>query len=285
MTAIADPATSETIELRLGPVVCRVAPGLGGALLALAIDGAQVLRPTPESAAVAVDTACFPLIPFANRIAGGRFLFDGREIQLPADPAAPPHALHGHGWRERWDVAARSPSTLELTYLHPAGAWPWTYRAFQRLTVQRDGLAIEMAVENLSDDPMPCGFGLHPYFALEPESYIEVSARARLLPDRQGIPNIASACSGSRRDLATLPPSDELLLDVSGRARIGSADWEIEIRAEEAIGWQFYLPPERDFFCLEPVSHRPDSFNRDEPLDAISPGECRRWPVSLRRTR
>lgn len=275
----------DSIDLHLGTVACRVAPQLGGALLSLQIDGSDILRPTTPTPENILDTACFPLVPFANRIANGRFCFGGRAIDLPADAAAPPHAHHGHGWRTPWTLVSYSAGTAAMTFLYRANAWPWTYRATQRLTLLPDGLGIEMAVENLSALPMPCGFGLHPYFVRDASSYIEIEAPERLLPDGRGIPCIPSRGLSGRHDLATLPASDDLLLAGSGRVTIGTAAWEVELIAAASVGWQFYLPAGQNFYCLEPVSHRPDSFNRDAELDAIAPGASLRWAFALQRRR
>lgn len=273
------------IELRNSDVECIIAPELGGALLSLMIGGTQVLRPLPDTPTDALMTACFPLVPFANRIANGRFSFASREIALPADEAALPHAHHGHGWRKQWTVSALSAVEAEMTYLHYADEWPWTYRATQRLTLLPDGLAIHLEVENQSNQPMPCGFGMHPYFALEQASYVEINAPSRLLPDVRGIPCISASGIAGRHAISTLPDSDDLLLDTSGHVRVGTTDWEMELSAERSIGWQFYVPPDRTFFCLEPVSHRPDSFNLVETVNTIAPQEVQNWPFAIRRTR
>lgn len=275
----------DTFELRRGDAVCRVAPELGGALLSLEIGGAQVLRRSSVTPVGVLEAACFPLIPFANRIAEGRFRFARSDIRLPADAAAPPHALHGHGWRRPWTIAELTPSTAELTYLHNADDWPWTYRATQRLALLSDGLVIELEVTNLAANAMPCGFGVHPYFAMETGSYIAIEAPERLLPDQRGIACLAAPGLVGRHDLSELPASDDLLLASSGQAVVGTAGWEIVLAAEHAIGWQFYLPPSRAYFCLEPVSHRPDSFNQLAAHDSIAAGASRRWRFELKRAR
>ena len=48
--------------------------------------------------------ACFPLVPYANRIANGRFAFAGDEVQLRRNWDRDPHPLHGQGWRSAWTI-------------------------------------------------------------------------------------------------------------------------------------------------------------------------------------
>ena len=280
-----DEHRAAAIELGNGHVTCRVQPELGGALLSLDIAGASILRASLGEPADILHSACFPLIPFANRIAQGRFAFGGRQIVLPADPATPPHAHHGHGWRRPWQVVSRSDDRAELAYLHEEGAWPWTYHARQHLHLLADGIALSLELENASDRPMPCGFGFHPYFDLAPDSYLSASAPARLRPDEQGIPRHLSRGLVGQHRLADLPPSDDFLLEESDRVLAGTGAWEVALCAREAAGWQFYLPEQRGYFCLEPVSHRADSFNLPGPIETVEPGSCRRWQFTIRRTR
>lgn len=280
-----DRQSAPAIELGNGQVSCRVQPELGGALLSLEIAGASILRTSPGQPADILQSACFPLIPFANRIAQGRFEFGGRQIALPADPATPPHAHHGHGWRRPWQIVSRGDDHAELAYGHEGGAWPWTYRARQHLQLLGDGIALSLELENTGDRPIPCGFGFHPYFDLAPDSYLSASAPSRLCPDQRGIPcHVSRGLVGQHR-LADLPPSDDFLLEERDRVLIGTGAWEVALCAGEAAGWQFYLPEDRQYFCLEPVSHRPDSFNLPGPIETVQPGSCRSWHFTIRRTR
>lgn len=275
----------QAVRLSDGEVTCTLMPELGGALLSLEIGNMHILRPSAVRPADILHTASFPLLPFANRIDNGHFRFGDRLISLPADSEAQPHALHGHGWKRPWQLIASDHTRATMEFVHAAGAWPWQYRATQRMQLLADGLAISLAVANQSDQPMPCGFGIHPYFDLRPDSYLLANAPERLCPDERGIPGILRAGLVGRHLISALPPSDDLLLDDTGQLRVGTSTWEARLTASETAGWQFYIPPDRDYFCLEPVSHRPDSFSLAGPVDVIEPGDSREWQCAIRRTR
>src|SRR5439155_19279230 len=101
------------------------------------------------------------------RIRDGRFTFRGRTVvETPAPGMA--HALHGHGWRLPWRVTARGDDGLTMEYTHRpdpvSAAWPWPYRAWQRLVLTPQTLRITVGIENRAVEAMPAGLGHHPYF-------------------------------------------------------------------------------------------------------------------------
>ncbi len=87
----------------------------GGALREFSWCGLDMLRP-----ALAPDdtdpfaTACFPMVPYANRVAGGRFSFEGRAVQLARNWDKDPHPLHGQGWPSAWSVDQSSTTRAAL---------------------------------------------------------------------------------------------------------------------------------------------------------------------------
>src|SRR5206468_2980253 len=80
-----------------GPARLVVAPERGGRIMALSVDGLDLLV-TPD-----VDDhnfGCFPMAPWAGRIRHGSFDFEGQRYQLPLNN--PPHAIHGTARDHPW---------------------------------------------------------------------------------------------------------------------------------------------------------------------------------------
>src|SRR4028119_2101390 len=74
-------ATSEPLRLRAGPLEVALVPSIGGSLAWLRHDGTDLMRPLTEERRRVGDvlgTAMFPMMPYANRIAGNTFRFEGR---------------------------------------------------------------------------------------------------------------------------------------------------------------------------------------------------------------
>ncbi len=252
-----------------------VAPGLGGVITAFTSQGEDGplywMRPVDlerleESGAL--ESASYPLVPFSNRIAEGRFIYAGREVNLGPDPVLPPHAIHGHGWRAVWQVSERSEAAMTLSYAHEPDRWPWRYEATQRFALDGSGLRVEMRLRNLSDIAMPAGLGLHPHFPLTQDVRLKAKVKAGHVGDETLLP------IARREDHAAIAPlsAGESLprgLDICFGGWEGSAEirWPGEGRglrmtASSALGHLvIYSPPGEDFFCVEPVSHCVNAVN------------------------
>src|SRR5215210_5806467 len=104
-------------------------------------DGRAVplLRPS-DAAAIASNNpsrlACFPLVPFANRIAGSRFSFAGREHRLAANRPPDPMAIHGFGFQSPWAAEVTDEAAIQLTHEHRAPSSPFRYRAEQAFRLE-----------------------------------------------------------------------------------------------------------------------------------------------------
>jgi aldose 1-epimerase len=80
-----------TVTLAAGEFVLVLSPGRGGSVLSFDMGGEAIFRPTDGPHVL--DLSCFPLVPFSNRIADGRFQHAGRAPQLA--PNFPSTALAG----------------------------------------------------------------------------------------------------------------------------------------------------------------------------------------------
>ena len=257
----------ETILLTAGEMTCRVAPGLGGAILSLRHGGRDVLR-SKDRAQDVLDTACFPLVPFANRIAGGRLHFGDETARLAIDPEGFPHALHGHGWRRAWTVGEVGPAhaVLRMDSENERG-WPWRYSATQRLALSPDALSLELTIT--SHEPartMPAGLGIHPYFDRRGAVRITATARSTWLNDPTGLAceEVASSrFAGAPVALDSCEGLDNFFSSPDPRILIERAGMIVALEGEGA-GFHLYCPPGQPWFCVEPVSHAPNSFGRGQ---------------------
>jgi aldose 1-epimerase len=105
---------------------------------------------------------------YGNRLAGGRFVLDGREYTVPVND--PPNSLHGgeRGFdRVVWDVESANATELRLRHVSPAGeqGYPGTLDARVSYTLDgEDGLRIHYTAT--TDAPTVVNLTNHSYFNL-----------------------------------------------------------------------------------------------------------------------
>jgi len=254
-------------------------PALGGAIGTLRYQGEDILRPTADGATDPLHSACFPLVPYANRIAGGRFAFGGRDIALPLNFGDHPNTLNGFGWHRPWDVAQASPERVRLVHTHDGGeGWPWRYRAEQMFDLDENGLSLTLTLVNKAIEPMPAGIGLHPYFVCPPATRLRLNARRVWLTDAVQIPNEPAPADQFGDWVAGASIAEAGFVDHSyegwdGTALLDTGKHQVRLIAEGARDLHLFHPEGESFCCLEPVSHLPDAFNTaGGTFDVVPPG-------------
>ena len=90
------------VRLQAGGLALELAPEVGGSVASFTADGRPVFRSTPEGYGDVLQAACFPLVPYSNRVFDGAFAFRGREVRLARNNPPQRHPLHGLGWRSAW---------------------------------------------------------------------------------------------------------------------------------------------------------------------------------------
>lgn len=283
---------SAALALRRGVSELTLLPHLGGAIGGFIVGGRPVLRPTPQDATSPLDTACFPLVPYANRIAGGRFVFAGGEHSLPANFPGFENPLHGLGWLRPWNVAEHEEATATLTFTHRADVdWPWDWSAVQRFELTNDGLRITIELVNASPQAMPGGLGLHPYFVRDAGDELSFGAAGVWANDAAMIP-VRTMSADAFGDFAQgSAPAPETLIDNcyfgwDGQGNWGAGSGKVTLRGEGADFLHIFAPPGEDFICIEPTTHMPDALNQADFLGVggkiLAPGDAMRMSLTIK---
>jgi aldose 1-epimerase len=253
------------LSLRAGRLAVDLAPHAGGTIARFCVDTFDVLRPMAAEAIASGrgnQAACYPLVPFSNRIAHGRLLVDGKEHQLPPNWPGVRHPMHGEGWARSWDVVRHDRRSAELRHAHDgATGWPFRYRARQTFRLEPDGLFVSMAIDNLEQRPAPAGLGLHPFFMRDADTELAFHATGVWLGDEEVLPTRRVAVpkdwdySTSRK---VEPGLDNCFEGWDGHAAIiwPSRRLKLDLRASAPFRHTVvYTPGNRPYFCVEPVSH------------------------------
>jgi aldose 1-epimerase len=284
----------EILSLAAGELTLELLPALGAAVSTLRFAGRDVLRPMAADASDPFETAAFALVPFANRIADGRFRVGEREVRIERNAPGQAHPLHGHAWRRPWRVESAVRERAVLSYEHAADSWPWRYAATQTLTLTADRLEVALTVENRDATPMPAGLGWHPYFHKGRGARLKAHLEGVWLIDEQFLPvRLAPGTRFAQWGLGDEVARPELIdhchTGWPGVAQILLPEERLRLTltASRELHWlHIYSPPDKDFFCVEPVSQMPNAVNRSAPPAVtghrlLAPGERLEARVSL----
>ena len=274
----------EQVRLEVGGAVLDLAPRIGGGIAGLAIAGRDILRRAEPGALVArspLGLAEFPMAPWVNRVANGRFTAFGEQVHVASDPGSDPLGLHGLAWRLPWSIVEQRTDMTSLRLDWPGGPrWPYPFEMTRRFVLSPDRLAIDAVLRNLGRRPMPAALGFHPYFPSS-SAMLQATVAGAWTTSPEGIPAIWSRGPDAERLTAGVAVSD-LDLDHcftgwSGRAVLAWPTHQIAIETEPAARFlQVYAPPGGAYVCVEPQTAMPDALNRapeDGGLTILAPQE------------
>ncbi len=266
-------AADELATIAAGSLRLALSPSIGGAISAFTwLDGGAnrpILRESHSLLEKAVDASSFPLVPYVNRIRGGRFTFRGREVRIAPNMAGDPSPLHGQGWINPWTVDRAVDRHASLSFRHKAGEWPWDYQARQDFPLDEGGLTVTLTCRNLSDDAMPCGLGQHPYFPCGSETRLDTAVTDVWTIDDKVLP-VGKVAAEGRYDLCDRGVCGQGLDNGfggwAGEARMSDPDWPFSLRlsSPDAHFFQLYSPPTGGIFVAEPVTHANAALNAPE---------------------
>lgn len=262
--------SKHALALNSGLLEVQLLPPVGGCILRFdrVTDGHRqpLLRGAADTVTEVLDAACFPLVPYANRIRGGTFTCDGRTITLQPNMAGDPSPLHGQGWRSAWHVVEASEDHATLSFRHAAGEWPWDYEATQSVRLDPDGVSLELTCRNLSRERMPCGLGFHPYYPCTDATTLDTQVASAWTVDAQVLP-VDNVPATGRYDLRQRRICGQGLDNGfdgwSGTAKI---TWpgepaSLRLSSADARRFQAYSPAQGGLFVAEPVQNANAALN------------------------
>lgn len=287
------------ITLSSGAMQARIDTA-GGCLMALDGAGVPLLRPAARGAPP-IDSACYPLVPFGNRVRGNTFAFEGHTYALAPNTSWDPHYLHGEGWRSDWSVSEQGVDHATLVHRHDGTEIPYVYEAEQGFVLTDGGLRLTMTVTNEGDRAMPYGLGWHPYFPMTPLTTLETGARRMWTEEEGWLPGEPGPIPADL-DFASARGLPHRWVNNgfdgwSGFARICWSERRaaLAIKADPVFRAMFLFVSDksfdptydRDFFALEPMTHLADGHNHADlgGLAVLQPGESLSGGITLRMER
>ena len=270
------------MKLHHGDWQALICPEQGAAFSSLQWRGRDVLVPTPEGARHPGSYGAFWMLPWANRLDGGRIAGHA----MPVNRAAEATAIHGLARDLPWEVTSATPDHAVLQQRVTFA--PFDYTARLMLSLDADGLVMEMTLRHEGTAPAPYGMGWHPWFTRSATTSLHLNATQRAKHSARGLPECLTPCASIAADEPGLIGLDNFFGGWDGVARLVTPAGIITLTAtgDFAAGVQVYAPPTQPVICVEPVSHMPDAPNRPAlaaaaPMRVLAQGQSLRGTIRL----
>ncbi|MGF7233434.1 MAG: aldose 1-epimerase family protein [Frankia sp.] len=181
------------------------------------------------------------LMPWPNRVAGGRYRFGGHDYQLDLTEPARGNAIHGLTRWAEWDLEPTGPATATARHrLAPRPSYPFRLGCQADYSLGPDGLTVRLSITNLGATAAPVAIGMHPYLTVGTSSIdaasIEVPAATTLVNDDAGIPVGSRPVAGTAVDFSTSRPIGPVRLDTAYTDLIRDPDGRARLRLGAAPG-------------------------------------------------
>jgi aldose 1-epimerase len=250
------------------------------------------------------------LVPWPNRIAGGRYEFGGVHHQLALNEPTMDNAIHGLGRWVNWTLDEHAADRVAMSYtLFPQPGYPFVVALEVAYLLDDDGLSVRTTATNLGDEPCPYGAGSHPYLRLDPD---RIDGLELLSPavtyyesDEHQIPTGRATVSGTAFDfreprLIGATEMDhaftDLERDVAGRATVRLRDPAtgdgVELWCDAGYAYLMIFTgdalPDRERrrtgLAVEPMTCAPNAFRTGDGLEVLDPGATTSATWGLRAT-
>lgn len=239
------------------------------------------------------------LLPWPNRIAGGRYSFGGQDQQLPISEPRHGNASHGLTRWQPWRLVERTSARVSLALtVFPQSGYPFALALELAYSLDDAGLTVRTTARNVGAAPLPFGAGHHPYFTVGTErvdaTLLHLPAASRLTTDERLIPTGRAPVADTPHDFRQPRAVGDLALDTCYADLTPDADGATRIALIHPDGAprltltldrhyryaQVYsgdsLPDpaaRRRGLAIEPMTCPANAFNSGEGLIALRPGE------------
>jgi aldose 1-epimerase len=280
---------------------------VGGGVREYAVDGRAVLDPYPLEA-ICDGAHGAPLIPWPNRLADGRYSFDGVDHQVAQTEPTKRNAIHGFlRWRS-WQAQEKTPERVVMgTTLHPLEGYPFALEVSIAYELGEAGLTVTTSASNVGEQACPFASGQHPYLSpgtgLIDDCSLELDAGTRILTDTERqLPTGTEAVDGTAFDFRAARKLGDQHLDFAftdlGRDGAGRA-W-VRLQAPDSSRAELWVDEHYPIVELytgdtlsearrrrgigtEPMTAPPNAFQTGEGLLRLEPGQTSRsqWGARL----
>lgn len=276
-----------------------IVPERGANVLDIIFSGKNILdgHQTPEALEAAKWGKSALLFPFPNRLDRGKYDWLGKKYEFPLNNAATENAIHGFVRDEAFEVdyvflSKNSAIVMcSLTYSGTRPYYPFPFvLKIECMIADDDTFTLEASCQNLHHEPIPLGFGWHPYFRLTDKAddhsmrlpaCEKVGINERMIPtgERLGFSDFQRKkrvgdtfldnCFFNKKTSGAY----KMMLEGDGRSVA------VEANARQFPFFQVFTPPHRESIALEPMTCNVDAFNNQQGLVTLAPNK--EWKAKM----
>jgi aldose 1-epimerase len=300
------PPSGEQFEISHGEQRATVVE-VGGGIREYAVGGRAVLDPYPIEA-ICDGAHGAPLIPWPNRLADGRYSFDGVDHQVAQTEPTKRNAIHGFlRWRS-WQANEKASERVVMgTTIHPLEGYPFALEVSVAYELDEAGLTVTTTATNVGEQACPFASGQHPYLSpgtgLIDDCSLELDAQTRILTDAERqLPTGTEAVAGTAFDFRAARRLGDQRLDFAftdlARDQAGRA-W-VRLQAQDSTRAELWVDeryPSVELYTgdtlgearrrrgigAEPMTAPPNAFQTGEGVLRLEPGQTTRsqWGARL----
>jgi aldose 1-epimerase len=249
-----------------------------------------------------------PLIPWPNRLADGRYSFDGIDNQLALSEPERHNAIHGlMRWRPWAALEHAASSVLMGARLLPLAGYPFTLDLRISYELSDAGLTVTTTARNVGSSACPYGAGQHPYLSpgtgLIDDCELQLPAATRILTDpERGLPCGRAPVDQGDHDFRRPRGLDARRLDdpFTDLERDGQGNAKVLLRTPDGATVELWMDERYAFvelysgdtlaphrrrrgLAVEPMTCAPNAFRSGDGLVRLEPGTSltSRWGVRL----
>lgn len=209
-SAETSPPSGHQYELEHGGQRATVVE-VGGGIREYEVDGRPVLESYPVES-MADGAHGTPLVPWTNRLDGGRYSFDGQDLQVALTEPEKGNAIHGLlRWRAWRAVEVAADRVVLGERIHPMPGYPFMLDVLVDYRLTDEGLTVATTATNAGDAACPYGAGQHPYLSPGPatdagtpqsidDCTVTLEAATRITTDDRGLPTGQEDVTGTTYD-------------------------------------------------------------------------------------
>jgi aldose 1-epimerase len=258
----------------------------------------DVMRPTAEADySNSSNCASFLMIPWSNRVRDARFRFKGVDYPLQVS-SKDGTAIHGDVRKRPWQVVSADRTHIKLSFesaAHENVNFPFKFSARAEYALEDRDFVMRLMLKNADQQPMPAGFGHHPYFVKPQAVTLELPYDRQFelvnsLPSGPSIPIMPRVDFRKPRPLADTIMDDQLTSRQGEKpSRLIYPDVEVSMHSDPIFQHVVvFSPPGKPFYAIEPVTNANDGFNlydqgvANTGVFVLEPGEEKGGNMRLR---